>query len=282
MDLSKIDIKSLEEPKLNIDFKKMQEDSFIDVREKLEYPPTALAMGETTLSGNTYPIPFGTFGNFSCIVGASKAKKTFIKSLILASFIGGRANHLAPDFVSHRDKDMFVLDFDTEQGKWHSQRVFKRVIDVVGGNYEMYKPFYLRKYDYKERLQFIEWCILESEYRDNIGMVNIDGFADLVKDVNDLDGCNKLVQSMLKWTDVSNCHLTGILHANYGSNKPTGHLGSAILKKSETVCNLNVDENDKNITNVTFPYTRSFGIDDFSFTVNQDGLPVVVENEFEY
>ncbi len=278
--MEKINTKALEETTIPIDFNKIKKDSFIDVGEELEYPPTALAIGEQTLGKNTYPIPFGTFGNFSCVVGASKSKKTFIKSLILGSFIGGNSVNLAPDFVTHRNKDMFVLDFDTEQGRWHSQRAFRRVIEISGGNYEMYQPFYLRKYDYKERLQFIEWCILESDYRDNIGMVNIDGFADLVKDVNDLDGCNKLVQSLLKWTDISNCHLTGILHANYGSAKPTGHLGSAILKKSETVCNLMVDESDKNITNVTFPYTRSFSIDDFSFTVNENGLPMIIEKEY--
>jgi hypothetical protein len=149
------------------------------------------------------------------------------------------------------------------------------VQQITGGYYKNYKPFYLRKYGYKERVQFIEYMILESEYKNNIGFVNIDGFADLVKDVNDLESCNNLVQKLLTWTDKSQCHLTGILHANYGSSKPTGHLGSAILKKSETVCMLNVDENDRNYTNVIFPYTRSFGIDEFRFTIDGYGLPII-------
>lgn len=268
----KVDINNLEHI---IDFKKIQRESFIDVKEDLPYPPVALSIGETALGQNRYPIPFGTFGNFSCIVGASKSKKTFAKSLLLASFIGGGSTKYAPDFKTHRKKDMFVLDFDCEQGKWHSQRVFKRVIEIVGDGYEYYKPFYLRKYDYKERLQFIEWCIMESEYRNNIGFVNIDGYADLVNDVNDLTDCNNLVQKLLKWTDVSKCHITGILHSNYGSKKPTGHLGSAILKKSETVCNLVLNEQDFNLTDVTFPYTRSFNIEDFSFRIDNDGLPQI-------
>lgn len=262
-----------------IDFKKMQKEAFIDVSEKLDYPPTALSIGEMTLGQTRYPIPFGTYGNFSCIVGASKSKKTFIKSLLIAAYIGGQSDNYC-DFKTHRNKDMFVLDFDTEQGKWHSQRVFKRIQEITGDNYEYYKPFYLRKYDYKERLQFIEWCIMESEYKNNIGFVSIDGFADLVRDVNDLDASNDLVQKLLKWTDVSQCHLTGILHANYGSEKPTGHLGSAILKKSETVCNLSVNENDRNMTDVTFPYTRSFNIADFSFYIDNNGLPIVEKQSF--
>ena len=264
-----------------VDFLKIHNEAFVDVNENLPKPPTALSIGTIKQGNEIFERAFGTYGNFSCITGASKAKKTFLKSLIIASYIGGSAVNYAPNFKGHRDKDKFILDFDTEQSKWHSQRVFKRVPKITnrqfidGKSYEFYKPFYLRRYDYKERLQFIEWCILESEYRDNIGFVNIDGFADLVSDVNDLVSCNELVAKLLKWTDISQCHLTGILHKNYNSEKPTGHLGSAILKKAETVCTLDVNEQDENYTDVTFPYTRGFPIDKFSFTINSYGLPII-------
>jgi hypothetical protein len=285
MELQRLDISNLE--KINaIDFYKMHNDSFIDVNEELPKPPTALSIGTINLGQEVFECAFGTYGNFSCITGASKAKKTFLKSLIIASYIGGSSINYAKEFKGHRDKDKFILDFDTEQSKWHSQRVFKRVPSITnrefidGKSYDFYKPFYLRKYTYKERLQFIEWCILENkEYRDNIGFVNIDGFADLVADVNDLPSCNELVAKLLKWTDISQCHLTGILHKNFGSAKPTGHLGSAILKKAETVCMLDVNENDKSYTNVSFPYTRGFPINDFSFRINEFGLPIVEEIE---
>ena len=101
-------------------------------------------------------------------------------------------------------------------------------MSLVGEDYEYYKPFYLRRYSYQERLEFIDWCLLskDSPYYGNIGFVCIDGFADLVKEVNDLVSCNELVTKMLKWTDVTQCHLTGVLHSNYGASKPTGHPGS--------------------------------------------------------
>lgn len=271
-----------------LDFIKMHNECFVDVEEDLPKPPTALSIGEIHLGNEMYDRAFGTYGNFSCISGQSKAKKTFLKSLILASYIGGAATNYAPNIKGHREKDMFVLDFDTEQSKWHSQRVFKRIPKITnlnylkGSNYEFYKPFYLRRYDYKERLQFIEWCILESEYRNNIGFVNIDGFADLVADVNDLSSCNELVAKLLKWTDISQCHLTGILHLNPNSNKPTGHLGTAIMKKAETVCILNVNENDNNFTDVSFPLTRGFPIDPFRFSVNEYGLPIVSDEPLNF
>jgi len=282
MEFDKININAINNAG-TLDFLKIHDDAFVDVNEDMPKPPTAISMGEISFGKEHYERAFGTYGNFSCISGQSKSKKTFIKSLIVASYIGGNSINYAPNIKGHRDNDKFILDFDTEQSKFHSQRVFKRVPKITnldylnGSSYEFYKPFYLRRYNYKERLQFIEWCLLESQYKNNIGLVNIDGFADLVADVNDLVSCNELVAKLLKWTDISQCHLTGILHLYPGTNKPTGHLGSAVMKKAETVCVLNVDENDPNFTNVTFPLTRGFPLEDFRFSIDDYGLPKVEE-----
>lgn len=258
----------------------MRRDCYVDINVKVEKPPLALSIGEITMGQKTYECEFGTYGNFSCIHGASKSKKTFLKSLIVATYIGGRANQFAPNIKSHREGNKYILDFDTEQSKWHAQRVFKRAMLIVGKNYEYYAPFYLRRYDWNTRLEYIEWIMNQPPYKGNIGLVNIDGYADLVKDINDLDSCNNLVQKIMTLSDVHNCHITGILHSNYGTEKPTGHLGSTILKKAETVCRLEIDKEQKNITNVTFDYTRGFPIQEFSFQVNNSGLPEVVETDF--
>jgi hypothetical protein len=268
--MEQINLDNLENLSDGIDFNKMKLDAFVDVNEKLLHPPVAVSIGSHEYKGDSIPNAFGTYGNFSCIVGASKARKSFLKSLVMAAYIGGKTNTYAPDFRSHRVGEGFVLDFDTEQSAYHSQRVFKRVCDLVGGNANFYKPFSLRKYTFRERLEFIEWCIMESEFKSNIGLVSIDGFADLVSDVNDLTQCNEMVQRLMSWTDVSQCHLTGILHTNFGSNRPTGHLGSAVMKKAETVCVL---EYGQEATSVKFAYTRGFPIDDFEFSIGGDGLP---------
>jgi len=268
--MEQINLDDIENLSSGIDFNKMKQEAFVDVNQKLSHPPVALSIGSHEYKGESIPNAYGTFGNFSCIVGASKARKSFFKSLIMAAYIGGKTNTFAPDFKSHRVDSSFVLDFDTEQSAYHSQRVFKRVCDLVGCNAAFYKPFSLRKYTFRERLEFIEWCMLESDFKSNIGLVSIDGFADLVADVNDLTQCNELVQKLLSWTDISQCHLTGILHTNFGSNKATGHLGSAVMKKAETVCVL---EYGQDATTVKFSYTRGFPIDGFDFTIGSDGLP---------
>jgi hypothetical protein len=264
----------VEKEKVSINFHNIYESAFVDVTKKIEHPPVAISMGCHTMGKNTYPTPFGTYGNFSCIVGASKSKKTFLKSLIVSSFIGKNTNLYTSTIKGHRDRECFVIDIDTEQSSWHAQNVFKRVMRTCGmENYEFYKPFALRKYDPKQRLEFIEWLIYESEMKDNIGLISIDGLADLVDDFNDLKESQRLINKVMKWTDDKQFHLTTILHSNYGSAKAVGHIGSSMLKKAETVCSV---VNDGEVVRASFTHTRGFPIEEFAYRVNSDGIPFLV------
>lgn len=257
-----------------VDFKKLHDQSLIDVSEQIKRQPVALSIGDYEYAGNIYPITFGSYGDFSCIVGASKSKKTFLKSALIAGYIGGQSNTLFPDIKGHNTSGKFVLDIDTEQSKFHTQRVVKRVCNMVGSDPEFYKGFSLRKESAKVRFQFIEWLIMESEYKNNIGLVSVDGSADLLDNVNDLDESNRIVQGLMKWTAVSKCHLITILHRNHGTMKPTGHLGSAILKKSETVAFV---EKDDDFAKVSPEYTRNVPFKEFKFRVNYNSLPQIVD-----
>jgi hypothetical protein len=77
--------------------------------------------------------------------------------------------------------------FDTEQSKFHTQRVQRRVMEMVESDIYNYKTFALRAYEPKERLQFIDYIINESEFKGKIGLLSIDGFVDLVTDFNSLN-----------------------------------------------------------------------------------------------
>lgn len=261
---------------LDIDFNKIHNKAFVDVSEELKPQPVAISIGQSEYKGNTYPIPFGSYGDFSCIVGASKAKKSFFKSLLIASYAGGNAFKYSDNLIKgHNQEGKFIIDIDTEQSKFHSQRVFKRVCEMVGTNPEHYIPFSLREYSANERFDFIEWLFMESQYKGNIGLMSIDGAADLVNDVNDLQSSNKVTQKLLEWSAKENCHIITVLHRNFGSNKPTGHLGSSILKKSETVAFV---EKNENITMVTAEYTRNVQFEDFTFALDKKWLPFIVDN----
>lgn len=261
---------------LDKDFKKIHDEHFVSVDEILKPQPVAISIGHAEYKGTTYPIPMGSYGDFSCIVGASKAKKSFLKSMLIAGYIGGKSNLYANDIKGHRLTDKFVIDIDTEQSEYHSQRVFKRVVEMVGANPSFYKPFSLRKLSAKERLEFIDWLFTESDYSGNIGLVSIDGIADLVNDVNDLEASNNVAQKLLEWSAKENCHIITVLHRNFGTKKPTGHLGSAVLKKAETVIFV---EKVNDLTLVNPEYTRNQPFEPFAFAVNSDWLPYVVDYE---
>jgi hypothetical protein len=53
----------------------------------------------------------------------------------------------------------------------------------------------------------------------------------LVSDVNNLEESNACVQKLMEWSAIYNCHIITVIHSNYGSSKPTGHLGSFLEKK---------------------------------------------------
>lgn len=261
---------TLNNQEAEIDFKAMQRSCFVDVTEELPPPPIALSLGTYTYGQQIYPIPFGTYGNFSCLVGASKSMKTFLKSALIAGYIGGQAQNYFPNLKGHDVGDKLIIDVDTEQSLWHTQRVAKRVCEMVGTNPDNFIPFTTREYDAKIRFQFIEWIMMESEYRNNIGLITIDGAADILENVNDLDMANTITQGMMKWTTKSNAHLCTILHRNHNTDKPTGHLGSSIMKKSETVAFVTRDDK---LTKVTPDYCRNYPFDEFYFELNENHLP---------
>jgi hypothetical protein len=259
---------------IDIDFDKMYERCFVDVSLELPPPPIALSLGTYTYKNELHYIPFGTYGNFSCLVGASKSMKTFLKSALLAGYIGGQSTNYFPDLKGHSNKDKLILDVDTEQSLWHTQRVARRVCEMVGANYELYKPYSTREYTAKEKLQFIEYLVMD-KYKNQVGLVAIDGAADVLDTVNDEMTSKKLVEDMMRWTSISNCHLSTVLHRNHGSDKPTGHLGSAIMKKAETVAFVT---RDNDLTKVTPDYCRNYPFNEFYFELDKNHLPIINED----
>jgi len=248
----------------------------VDRRKKEEYPPVAVSIGEIQLGQNIYPIPFGTYGNFSLVVAPKKSGKSYFVSLLVASYIGGESNELAPNFKTHREGYKHVLHFDTEQGYWHASMGATRVDKIVGNYYENYNYFKLRELDFDAKLDFIDNEVHNNKYKDNLGLVIIDGIADLILEGNDQGESNSITQRIMKWSSELNTHIILVIHNTYGVKKATGHLGSYLEKKAETICYL---DREKDLTKVSFE-TRGFGIDDFGFRLNEYGLPYIEESEY--
>jgi len=262
----------------DVDYLSMLDECVVDLDVEVKQPSILLSIGKHEYKGNYYPTPIMTEGEFSAIIAQSKAKKSFLKSAFLGCYIGGKSNLLFPNIETHRTKDYGIADFDTEQGRFYTQRSFRRIQDMTGARYDNYKGFATRHKSSSERLFMIDACLKNQKryFTEDIKLLSIDGIADLVENTNDLVMSKEASDYIMKWTYDFNLHITTIIHKSGLTGKPLGHLGTYVLKKAETVINLEVNE-DKTVT-VSNPYSRGYRFEDFTFDINKDALPYLIEN----
>ena len=266
------------------DYKKAHDSCLVDLSLDMMLPPTALSIGEHDYKGYTYSNNTFTYGEFSAIVAGSKNKKTFFKSALIASFIGGKSNNYFPNFKSNRDSDYYIIDIDTEQGAYYAQRAFRRVADMVGNVYENYLPFGVEELEPEEIIKFIDGLFNDPRYKGKIKWLSIDGVADLVVNSNDIVESKDVAMKLKKWRKENNCHINCVIHKNSTSLKATGHLGSYIEKKCETVIVLE-DTEDYKVRNspieVNQTYSRGAPFDTFYFKLDENTLPKQCENNWQ-
>jgi hypothetical protein len=257
--------------------KLIAEDCEVFTDEVLDYPPVAISLGEKTIMTRAgqikVPIPIGTYGNFSFVQAGSKVGKSFFMSLLAGVYLSGN-NIYGGSLKGHRD-GRCLIHFDTEMGLWHAQKAFQRVEDMAGDiDLGCYKKYALRQLGYRDMLKFIEYILEEND--PNNGLVVIDGIADLVREVNDIQDGNECVRKIMQLSAKYNCHIVTVIHSNYGGNKATGHLGSTLYKKAETAISLEKSTTHKERVDVSCKLSRGYSFDTFSFERNQYGLPYVV------
>ena len=261
----------------------IQEECVIDINKKIEHPPVAISFKTKEVSTKdgvkSFPNAIGTYGNFSFVQAPPKSMKTFFVSLLGSAFCNPKGK-FTRGMDSFRDNKHFV-HFDTEQGEWHAQRVFKRIQWMNKGlSLDFYHTFALRKISYRSRIDFIEYYLeCMKEEGKEIGLVVIDGVADLVSDANNLEESSAIVQKIMAWTTIYNCHIVTVIHSNNGSDKPTGHLGSFLEKKAETQIQLSRDENKLGAITVSCKRSRNTPFEQFDFKLDEQGLPKVINTD---
>ena len=261
----------------------IQEECVIDINKKIEHPPVAISFKTKEVSTKdglkSFPNAIGTYGNFSFIQAPPKSMKTFFVSLLGSAFCNPKGK-FTRGMDSFRDNKHFV-HFDTEQGEWHAQRVFKRIQWMNKGlSLDFYHTFALRKISYRSRIDFIEYYLdCMREEGKEIGLVVIDGVADLVSDANNLEESSAIVQKIMAWTTIYNCHIVTVIHSNNGSDKPTGHLGSFLEKKAETQIQLSRDENKLGAITVSCKRSRNTPFEQFDFKLDPSGLPKIINTD---
>lgn len=218
-------------------------------------------------------ISFATLGNFSCIIGKAKSKKTFFITLIIAVFLKG----LIDIIQAHKAKGKTrIVWFDTEQSRSHVFKAYKRALKLAGDIFfHTIEVYDLRPYSPAERLQMIDFVLKDKNPDKDIALAVIDGVRDLVTDINNPEQATNIVTWLMKTTADMGLHISTILHQNKGDNNARGHLGTEIVNKSESV--ISVTKVTKSISVVKAEYCRDKEFSSFAFTVDeQTALPAIV------
>jgi hypothetical protein len=209
----------------------------------------------------------GSRRNLSALIGKPKSTKTTL-------CIGIVAGLLKPEgflgFSGNNETNCTILWIDTEQAPYHVSEVMRRVHRIVGlpenittDNFIMLT---VRGIEPKERCKILELAMIDIQP----DLVCIDGVSDLLTNTNDIKESEELVSNLLVLSSKYNSHILAILHANPKSEKARGHLGSTLERKVETMLLLN---RSGNITTVTPQFSRNVDIEEFSFAINENGLP---------
>ena len=242
----------------------------IDTNSHISAPPVILSIKETSIS-NIYHKRLFTLGNFSCIIGKAKSKKTFLISLLTATLIKGQNNNMIGNMPSNKP---LIVYFDTEQGEYDSWNVIKR-ITWMGGSKENLKAFNLRAYTPKERCEIIEHAFKTFK---RIGYCVIDGVADLATGINDEDEATRVSSMLLRLTKEYGCHISTVIHQNKNDNFATGHLGSMVMKKAEIIISVNKTD-DFSKSEVKCEMSRGADFEAFLISINDEGNPEIFEKE---
>ena len=194
-------------------------------------------------------------GALSCIVGAAKSRKTFALSLLLEQML----TPSEPGFKSNFGGE--VLYFDTEMSDRRVQLVSQRFTRP-----ELITLIPIRQYSIVQRYNIIE----ESIKRIRPNLVVIDGYKELVLDINDQRYATKLTNKLLQWTTEFKCHITGILHTNPDSKKPRGALGTEMINKCASVMHVEARSTKSRVSPL---FSRDKEFNPFIFTVDTQGSP---------
>ena len=241
----------------------------VDTSKKLERPPAIISRVEPGPGQYLYRRLF-TLGNFSCLIGKAKSKKTFLLSLLTASAI-------KPDqeFYSELPKNKSgILYFDTEQGDYDCQNTIQR-IETMTGQKNCLNAFSLRQFTPAQRCEIIEQAFLK--WGENTGFCVIDGVADLATAVNDEVEATRVTSMFLRLTKVYNCHIATVLHQNKNDNFAMGWIGSQIMKKAEIIISVTKSKSDFNSSEVVCEMSRAIEFKPFTIFVNGEGIPEVGE-----
>lgn len=215
----------------------------------------------TFFSGGTGCAPRG---DIVAIKAKPKNGKSILATILSAVVLGAEFGELKPG-----TKGATVTYFDTEQNKANTALVMERIYNLCGWKEphpNRLHVYALRKMGQEQRLQYIKEKIETLKPTTAV----IDGIADVMCDFNDIKESSEAIQTMMKLSAENNTTIFFVLHTNKSDSAMKGHLGSFALQKCADAFEV-TRKNDA--FNVTHTDTRNIYIKDFTFSMDENGMP---------
>jgi hypothetical protein len=232
--------------------------------DKIAAPDVVLSVGGQIVA---------TRKNIFGITGKAKVGKSFLMTLINGAVLQkGELGVLSSFLPKGKDKIAYI---DTEQSDFHVSLMMGRIKDMV----DEYKMDNLRMYAFDavptaKRYEYVETIVNELE---GVGLVIIDGIADLVKTVNDEIIACDMADTLRRWASVNDIAIGYVLHQNPSDNsKMRGHLGTVLMNKSETVIQITSSKENEAVKLVETTQTRNRKPDNWSFEII-NGMPTIMD-----
>ena len=206
-------------------------------------------------------------GDIIAVKAKSKNGKTFVCSIFAAVALGAQWGSL-----NAAENNCRVMYIDTEQNTKNVARVARRVHAMAGmdtkRNSDRLICYSLRKMEMAKRWQFV-YDRIQDEHPD---LLIIDGIADLISDFNNIGESQEIINKLMAASAEYNLAVVFVLHTNKSKedNNMKGHLGSLSVQKCSDV--FEVVKNGSTF-NVTETECRNIPISDFSFVLDNDGIP---------
>ncbi len=218
-------------------------------------------------------------GNFMTLTGKAKSRKTFFTICMIAALISGRSIFEVVSGCLPEHKRV-VLVFDTEQSRFHTQRLQKRILRLAEQSENRYlKVFNLRPLTHADRLAAVEYAIYNTP---GVGAVFIDGVRDFaVNPITDPEQSDLIIGKLLKWTDDLKISIICVLHQNKGDSNVRGHLGTEIVNKGESTICVTKSDTDRQTSTITAEYCRDREFEPISFRINDEGIPEMADATIE-
>ncbi len=175
-------------------------------------------------------------GNLVTVAAAVKSGKSSVIAAMIASLMGeADGDYLA--FSGSNPDGKAVLHFDTEQSRGDHWLMGMRTLRRAGleAPPSWFQSYSLILLGPEERGAVIGAMARQSVASGGLHSIFIDGVADLVLDVNDLEEACGLVTELHQLANETGCVIVSAIHHNPGGEKTRGHLGSQIERKSESV-----------------------------------------------